>query len=101
MKHKRVIAAAIAVAAFAGLPVAQAAQPGFYIGGLYGQGDKQLDIQGFDAYGATVVYPASSVQLTVESKTTSLDKSDAAFGFFAGYRFNTHLAVEAGYIDLG
>ncbi len=41
------------------------------------------------------------VQLTVESLTDSLDTKDSAFGFFAGYRFSTHFAVEGGYMELG
>lgn len=101
MNHTRVFAAAIAVVALAGPPAAQAAQPGFYIGGLYGQSDKQIDKAGYDTYGATRVYPDPIVQLTVASQTSTLDKSDTSFGFFAGYRFNTHFAVEGGYMDLG
>ena len=101
MNPKRVFVAT-AMAALAGMmPVAQAAQPGFYIGGLYGQADKQIEIDGFNTYAATVVYPNPAVQLTVESMTATLDTSDSGYGFFAGYRFNTHLAVEGGYVDLG
>ncbi|HEY0682555.1 MAG TPA: outer membrane beta-barrel protein [Steroidobacter sp.] len=101
MNHKQLFVAT-ALAALAGMmPTAQAAQPGFYIGGLYGQADKQIDIDGFNTYAATVVYPNPVVQLTVESMTASLDTSDSGYGFFAGYRFNTHLAVEGGYVDLG
>lgn len=93
---------ATAMVALAGMmPVAQAAQPGFYIGGLYGQADKQIDIDGFNTYAATVVYPNPVVQLTVESMTATLDTSDSGYGFFAGYRFNTHFAVEGGYVDVG
>lgn len=102
MKLSRIFAAATAAIGLAGiLPAAQAAQPGFYVGGMYGQGDKQIDIADFDTYAMTRVFPDPSVQLTVESMTSTLDDSDAGFGFFAGYRFNTHLAVEGGYMDLG
>lgn len=107
MKHttkcKRIFAAATAALAFAGMvPMAQAAQPGFYVGGFYGQSDKQLEAAaGFDIYAMTQVFPSPNVQLTVESMTSTLDKSDSAFGFLAGYRFTPHFAVEGGYIDLG
>lgn len=104
MKQKRVFAAAIAAVAFgvaALIPTAQAAQPGFYIGGFYGQSDKDSDIQDYRGYAATRIYPSSVVQFTVESLTDSLDTKDSTFGFLGGYRFNTHFAVEGGYIDLG
>jgi OOP family OmpA-OmpF porin len=104
MKQKRVFAAAIAAVALgvaALLPTAQAAQPGFYVGGFYGQSDKDSDIQDYRTYAATRIYPSSVVQLTVESLTDSLDTKDSTFGFLAGYRLNTHFAVEGGYIDLG
>ncbi len=104
MKQKRVFAAAIVAVALASaalIPTAQAAQPGFYVGGFYGQSDKASEIQDFRGYAASNVYASPVVQLTVESLTDSLDTKDTAFGFFGGYRFNTHLAVEAGYTDLG
>ncbi len=102
MKHTWIFAAATAALALAGvMPAAQAGQPGFYVGGLYGQGKKQIDIGGFDTYATTQVFPSPNVQLTVESMTSKLDDSDSGFGFVAGYRFNSHLAVEGGYLDLG
>jgi len=104
MRQQRFFAAAsaaVALGATALLPTAQAAQPGFYIGGFYGQSDKDADIQDYRAYANTRIYPSPAVQLTVESLTDSLDTKDAAFGFLGGYRFNTHFAVEGGYMDLG
>jgi opacity protein-like surface antigen len=104
MKQKRVFAAtsaAVALGLAASMSTAQAAQPGFYVGGFYGQSDKDSDIQEYRAYAATRIYPSPVVQLTVESLTDSLDTKDSSFGFLAGYRFNTHFAVEGGYIDLG
>jgi OOP family OmpA-OmpF porin len=102
MKLERILATVTAAVTLAAItPLAQAAQPGFYIGGLYGQGDKQIDIQEFDLYATTRVFPSPNVQLTVESMTSSLDSRDAGFGFVGGYRFNTHLAVEGGYLELG
>lgn len=104
MKQKRVFAAAIAAVALgiaALIPTAQAAQTGFYIGGFYGQSDKDIDIQDYRTYADTRIYPSSVVQLTVESLTDSLDTKDSSFGFLGGYRFSTHFGVEGGYINLG
>ncbi len=56
MKQKRVFAAAIAAVALAAaalIPTAQAAQPGFYIGGFYGQSDKDSDIRDYRACAAS------------------------------------------------
>src|SRR5690349_21851209 len=103
MKQKQVFAAiaAVALSVAALLPSAQAAQPGFYIGGFYGQRDKDSDIQDYRVYAANRIFPSPIVQFTVESLTDSLDTKDATFGFLGGYRFNTHFAVEGGYMDLG
>jgi OOP family OmpA-OmpF porin len=101
MSYKRVLAASAAFATLAMTPNAQAAQIGFYIGGLFGQSDKDIDIGPFDLYGTTQVFPSPNVQLTVESMSSSLDTSDTGYGFFAGYRFTPHLAVEGGYFDIG
>lgn len=104
MNRTRVFAAASAAVALAAAvlaPAAQAAQPGFYVGGFYGQSDKDSNIQDYRVYAATRIFPSPVVQLTVESMTDSLDTKDSSFGFMAGYRFNTHFAVEGGYMDLG
>jgi OOP family OmpA-OmpF porin len=101
MKYTRIFAATAALALAGMMPAAQAGQPGFYVGGLYGQSKKQIDIGGFDTYATTQVFPSPNVQLTVESMTSTLDDSDSGFGFVGGYRFNSHLAVEGGYLDLG
>jgi hypothetical protein len=101
MKHTRIFAVTAAVAVAGIVPAARAAQPGLYVGGFYGQGEKQVDVKDFDTYATTQVFPSPSVQLTVESMTSTLDDSDSSFGFLAGYRFTTHFAVEGGYLSLG
>lgn len=101
MNDKRLTAAAIALACLAmtGLaPSAEAAQIGFYIGGQYGQSSKDAEIQDFDVF-AQQNYDLFG--LTVESGSSSLDDSDAGYGFVAGYRFTPHLAVEGGYLNIG
>src|SRR5690606_16958585 len=71
MKLTRIFAVATVAIGLAGiLPAAQAAQPGFYVGGLYGQTEKQVDIAGFDTYATTRVFPSPNVQLTVDSMTS-------------------------------
>jgi OOP family OmpA-OmpF porin len=101
MNHKRVLAAAVMMAALAGAgiaPRAHAGQVGFYIGGQYGQGSRESNIQDFDSY-AQLIYRGTG--FAVDSGTSSLDDSDSGYGFFAGYRFTPHLAVEGGYLNLG
>lgn len=102
MNHTRIFAAATAVVALAGaMPAAWAGQPGLYVGGFYGQSENDIDIAGFDTYALTQVFSSPNVQLTVDAMSSTLDDSGASFGFFAGYRFNSHLAVEGGYMRLG
>lgn len=103
MSHKRVFAAAAAVVALAAAtltPEARAAQLGFYIGGQFGQAERDIDVQLFDIYAANV-FSSPNIDFTIDSSNRSFDKSDSGYGFFAGYRFNTHLAVEGGYLDVG
>ena len=100
MNHKRVLAASLAgaIAMAASVSSAQAAQVGFYIGGQYGQTEKETVIQDFDAFAAQIY---DNFGFTITSGTSSLDDSFNGYGFYGGYRFTPHLAVEGGYLDLG
>lgn len=100
MNYKRVLAASLvgALATVAGISSAQAAQVGFYIGGAYGQTEKDIGIQDFDSF-AAIVY--NNFGFTPQSGTSTMDTSFNGYGFYGGYRFNTHLAVEGGYFNLG
>ena len=100
MNYKRVLAVAslVALATAGSVSSVEAAQVGFYIGGQYGQTEKETIIQDFDAFAGQVY---TNFGFTPTSGTSSLDDSFAGYGFYGGYRFTTHLAVEGGYLDLG
>lgn len=97
MIHKRSLAMA-ALLLFCGTQ-AGAAELGFYIGGQFGQGEKQSNIADWDAYAARVF--ANNSDPVQVSATSTLDDKDSAYAMIAGYRFNRFLAVEGGYADLG
>jgi OOP family OmpA-OmpF porin len=85
----RRFACAVLLLAAAGAASAQSAdrERGFYVGALAGVAD----------------YPARP-KLIVGNftlKSTDTREEDMSWGFTAGYRFNRHVALEAGYIDLG
>jgi OOP family OmpA-OmpF porin len=109
MNHKRVlaprrgfrsitVACLAAFAALASVPSAQAAQIGFYIGGAYGQTEKDVVITDFDAYAGQIF---DNLGFTVTSGASSVDDSFNGYGFYGGYRFTTHFGVEGGYFNLG
>jgi OOP family OmpA-OmpF porin len=103
MNHKRVLGVASlmsVIATAAMMSGAQAAEVGFYIGGQYGQTEKELNIQDFDAYtlGPRVF---QGLGFTPTSFSSSMDDSFNGYGFYGGYRFTRHLAVEGGYFNLG
>lgn len=99
MNHKRVLAVALATAAaVASIPSAQAAQIGFYIGGAYGQTEKDTVVTDFDAFAAQIY---DNFGFTVVSGTSSMDDSFNGYGFYGGYRFTPHFGVEGGYFNLG
>ena len=99
MNHKRVLGSLVAAFALAAAaPSAQAGQVGFYIGGAYGQTEKDTKIADFDAYAGQIY---NNLGFTPVSGTSSMDDSFNGYGFYGGYRFTTHFAVEGGYFNLG
>lgn len=97
MSHMRSLAM-LALFLFCGTQ-AFAAELGFYIGGQFGQGQKQSSIANWDAYAARI-YANNSAAIQGAS-TSTIDDSDTAYAMLAGYRFNRFLALEAGYANLG
>src|SRR3954469_13887335 len=87
MKH---IAAAslVVLCTLASQAHAQQPQRGWYAGASAGQSRADVDSNGLVVIGAT----ASNV---------SVEDTDTAYKVYGGYRFGRHLAVEAGYADLG
>lgn len=93
-----IIAFIVAAGACAGQS-ANAAQFGFYVAGYYGNAEKQVSKASYDDY-ANFVYDFYG--FAPEQVDSSLgDDKDSSFGMAAGYRLYPHLAVEAGYMDLG
>jgi hypothetical protein len=90
------LACALACLAVAG--GAQAQQLGFYVGGYYGQSDRDGEIAPFDAF-ADQLY--DFVGFNALQTTSRIDGKDNGFGFTAGYRLFENLAFEGGYMDLG
>ena len=86
-----------AIALALGLPVAaSAADSAFYVGALVGSSNVDLSTADWDAT-ALELFTGSGGTLT----SSSLDKSDTAFGAVFGYQFMPNFAVEAYYLDLG
>ncbi|MBB6093297.1 opacity protein-like surface antigen [Povalibacter uvarum] len=82
-----------------GMPgLASAAEPGFYIGAYYGQGSSALDIGVFDEDTQEFYDEYLFVRTEFDS---GLDTKDAVYGFFGGYRFTDHWALEGGFVDMG
>jgi opacity protein-like surface antigen len=85
-----------AVALALGLPLsAGAADTGFYVGALAGSSSVDLKKADWDAAALDLFGPGGTLT------SSSLDKSDTAFGAVFGYQFMPNFAVEAYYLDLG
>jgi hypothetical protein len=77
---------------------ARAAEPGFYVGFLYGDASKEYNTEVFNQW-AVDVYDFLDFVPAQRSFTTSSDSE--AYGFLAGYRLTQHIAFEGGYVYLG
>jgi OOP family OmpA-OmpF porin len=102
MKQRRFgiasLAAAIAAMSFGAVAHAE----GFYFGLNYGSASYDLNKKDFDL----TLIPAIAEELNAEgidvtSATSSLDDSDNAWSATVGYRFNSYVAAEVGYLNLG
>lgn len=96
----RILGAAVILA----VPVfcSQAAELGFYVGGSYGNGSKTIDKASYDQFALAVFNNVGFVPGgNAGDNVSSIDKDNPGYGFVAGYRLNSHLAVEGGYLDLG
>jgi OOP family OmpA-OmpF porin len=74
------------------------ADNGFYVGATVGQSLFHQDRSDADA---SIVDAFNGNGFFVTSGSSSVDKTDVAFGGLIGYRFLPGFAVEGGYIDLG
>jgi OOP family OmpA-OmpF porin len=87
------------VCAATALPaVAAQTQAGFYLG--VSAGEASFDIEKSDLDGA-VLSSLLSQGLIPTSRASTFEDSDTSLSLFAGYHFNSYIAVEAGYLDLG
>jgi OmpA-OmpF porin, OOP family len=105
MIRQHLVRAALAAGAL-GLGVcgsAAAETEGFYFG--ISGGMAMVDIPSKAAFDEVFVPELQSFiaasGLTALSVSSSLDDSDAAWGLYAGYRFNKYVAAEFGYVNLG
>lgn len=82
--------------------VALAAETGWYFGLSGGVTGTNLSSSDIDAavtdFFTSEVEPPATVQATADS---TLDDSDKGWGVHIGYRINSYVAVEVGYLDLG
>jgi hypothetical protein len=101
---KPIVARILGAAVILGVPAfcPQAAELGFYVGGSYGNGSKTIDKASYDQFALGIFNSVGFVPGgNVGDNVSSIDKDNPGYGFVAGYRLNTHLAVEGGYMDLG
>ena len=101
---KPIVARILCAVAFLAVPVlcSQAAELGFYVGGSYGNGSKTIDKADYDQFALAIFNDVGFVPgSNPGDNVSSIDKENPGYSFYAGYRLNTHLAVEGGYMDLG
>ncbi len=96
----RIMLAATLFASGAPMNMALAqADPGIYAGFFFGASDSKSSAGDF-ADQAQLVYGSFGIA-TAPSAISPLDTEDSGYGFQVGYRFNSWLAIEGGYLDLG
>src|SRR5688500_11584781 len=88
----------LAVIAFLVATPAHAAEPGFYVGFLYGDSSKDFDVGQFSDL--SLLFYADINHLP-ESRDYTTREDGESYGFLAGYRLTQHIAFEAGYLYLG
>ena len=93
MDAKLLTSAGLALGLTAGfVPLASAADPGWYVGINAGQSK-------FDTSASKE--QADLARLGITATGTTIDDTDTGWKLFAGYQFNPNFAVEGGYVDLG
>jgi OmpA-like transmembrane domain len=77
---------------------ANAAEPGFYVGGQYGIANKD---ESPDALNSQVLSFYSNISYVPAVRSNEFETNDATWGFLAGYQLLPNLAFEGGYLSLG
>src|SRR6185312_14725569 len=98
MFREKMPLAALTVILLAGAAAPAVADTGFYVGvvagqSLFHQSRSETDGAVADAFVAN--------GFSVLGGSSSLDKTDLAFGGVVGYQFLRSFSIEAGYVDLG
>ncbi|HSN72802.1 MAG TPA: outer membrane beta-barrel protein, partial [Steroidobacteraceae bacterium] len=88
---------AAGLAAMAALD-AQAAQPGFYVGGAYLETSSNARQQDFDGL-TQAIY--DQFGFTLLDYASTFEDEDSGYEILGGYRLLEWLAFEVGYLDLG
>lgn len=91
----------IACAALAALlsMSAEAAQLGFYAGGLLGATDKNESKETYETFTLNGFYPA--IGFVPDRHVSQFDSQDQGYSVLLGYRIHRHFAIEAVYSDFG
>jgi opacity protein-like surface antigen len=101
-KTATIIASLAGMAYLATSAPSNAMEHGFYVGGFYGQlqrdANERAEEASFEAF-AVDIY--DSLGVATLSTDPSLDFRDRSYGFVGGYRILPNLAIEASYMELG
>ncbi len=79
--------------------IAQAAQLGPYVGGLYGMTERQDDGASFESFVLNDFYPALAI--TPTTHLAKFENEDQGYAVLAGYRVHANLAIEGMFAYLG